>query len=170
MPVAATARPLRRPVPRPQPEARPSGHLRVVGPRERSTRRLTPAAGVALTAALFAVLLALAVSHTVLAQGQLRLDALDSRLAAEQARYAELRTEVAEMESPGRIVTAAAELGMVSPAGLVYLQPTSPDPTTAPADGSTEAGAVAGSGPEGPARDVDGAWSTIKPLLDGVTP
>lgn len=123
-----------------------------------------------MTGLVFLTLFAVAVAHTVLVQGQMRLDEIDSKLDAEQARYQELRTAVAEMESPERVVTAAEDLGMVSPAGLVYLQPSSPDPTTAPADGTTDAGAVAGSGGAGLARDANGSWSDIKPLLDSAAP
>lgn len=167
--VLAPTRPVRRPVPLPRPTEAPR-HLRVVGPKERSSRRMDPAAGVALTVLVFVTLFALAVAHTVLVQGQMRLDRIDAQLASEQARYQELRTAVAELESPGRIVSAAGELGMVSPAGLVYLQPTSPDPITAPADGSTDASAVAGPGGAGLARDAEGSWSTIKPLLGPAAP
>lgn len=167
--VLAPSRPVRRPEPQPRRPER-ARHLRVVGPRERTRRRLTPAAGIALTAALFVTLFAVAVAQTVLVQEQMRLDDLDSKLTTEQARYQELRTAVAELESPERVVTAAEELGMVSPADLVYLQPSSPDPTTTAADGSTDAGAVAGSGGAGLARDANGSWSEIKPLLDSATP
>lgn len=166
MPVAAPAparAPQRRPEPRIRPEARP-GHLRVVRPGERSRRRLTPATGVALTALLFVTLFALAIAHTMLVQGQMRLDQLDGELATEQARYQELRTEVAAVESPARVVAAAERLGMVSPEDLVYLQPRTPDPSTTPADGSADAGAVAGQGAE-LARPADGGWSSMKPLL-----
>ena len=58
----------------------------------------------------------------------------------------------------------------VSPADLVYLQPTAPDPATTPADGTSDAGSVAGLGDEAVARDTDGAWSTIKPLLESAAP
>ena len=167
--VVAPVRPDRRPVPQPRRAVAPR-HLRVVDPQERARRRLTPATGVALAALLFVTLLAVAIAHTVLVHGQVRLDQIDAELTAEQARYRELRTAVAEMESPGRVVTAAESLGMVSPAGLVYLQPSTPDPTTSPADGSTDAGAVAGSGGAGLARDSTSAWSTIKPLLDSAAP
>ena len=167
--VLAPTRPVRRPVPQPRPKET-ARHLRVVGPRERSPRRIDAATGAALTVLLFLTLFALAVAHTVLVQGQMRLDRIDAQLTTEQARYQELRTAVAELESPGRIVSAAEDLGMVSPAGLVYLQPSSPDPTTTPADGSTDAGAVAGSGGAGLARDAEGSWSTIKPLLGSAAP
>ena len=85
---------------------------------------------VLLTAALFATLLAVAVAHTVLVEGQVRLDELDAQLVEEQARYQELRTEVAELESPARIVQAAHDMGMVTPDDLQYLQPPAPDAST----------------------------------------
>src|SRR3546814_18125363 len=59
---------------------------------------------------------------------------------------------------------------MVSPADLVYLQPTAPDPATTPADGTSDAGAVAGLGHEAGARDTDGPWSPTKPLLESAAP
>src|SRR5690606_24372221 len=100
--------PARRPRPGPRPVERvapaPRRHLRVVNPGDRVRRRLTPAFGVVATVILFVTLFLVAISHTVLVQGQVRLDALDAELAAEQARYQELRKEVAEMESPERIV------------------------------------------------------------------
>jgi hypothetical protein len=119
---------------------------------------------VVLTAALFATLLALAVSHTVLVEGQVQLDRLDARLVAEQARYQELRTEVAALESPPRIVHAAQQQGMVTPEDLVYLQPPAPDPSTVgPTTGDDDepaADPTVGAGP-------DRAWSEVKPLLGG---
>lgn len=158
--------PARRPRPGPRPVERvapaPRRHLRVVNPGDRVRRRLTPAFGVVATVILFVTLFLVAISHTVLVQGQVRLDALDAELAAEQARYQELRKEVAEMESPARIVAAAEALGMVSPDDLVYLQPTTPDSTTAPTGGEEvepDAGASAGS-----------PWSVMKPLLGIPTP
>jgi cell division protein FtsL len=138
-----------------------------VAPAERVRRRLTPATGVLLTAVLFATLFLVAIAHTVLVQGQVRLDALDSQLTVEQARYQELRTDVAEMESPSRVVQAAEELGMVSPQDLVYLQPEAPDPCAgatppAPAD---EAG-----DPNDLASGADNTWGDMKPLLETPAP
>ena len=98
-------------------------HLRVVRPEERTARRLTPKAGVLLTGVVFVTLFAVAGAHTIIAQGQIRLDALDQRVRTEQARYQELRKDVAQMASPQRIVAAAEAQGMVSPQDLVYLQP-----------------------------------------------
>jgi cell division protein FtsL len=115
-----------------------------------------------LTGLTFVTLLLVAVAHTLLVQGQIRLDDLDAQLRVEQARYQELRKEVAEMESPTRVVAAAEDLGMVMPEDLVYLQP------------------PAATGPYGPepaaAADGDAAtapqstWSTMKPLLEALAP
>jgi cell division protein FtsL len=151
---------------RPRPEARPN-HLRVVAPTERVRRRLTPATAVILTAALFATLLAVAVAHTVLVQGQVRLDELDAQLATEQLRYQELRKEVAELESPPRIVEAAQEQGMVPPADLQYLQPAAPDASTVgPVTGDEhELGTDPAVG-----AGVDRTWSEIKAMLEAPTP
>ena len=54
---------------------------------------------------------------------------LDAQLTEEQARYQELRKDVAELESPVRIVDAAHQQGMVTPDNLIYLQPPAPDPS-----------------------------------------
>ena len=151
------ARPSHRPTPRQPPTARPN--LRVVQPGERTLRRLTPLAGAVLTALVFVVLAALAGAHTLIAQGQIHLDELDAKVEAEQARYQELRKDVAQAESPERIVAAAEADGMVTPTDLEYLQPPTDDGIRtdgAPADGSV-------------ARGSD-PWSTIKPLLEVPTP
>ncbi|MGQ0830148.1 MAG: hypothetical protein ACT4OV_00545 [Microthrixaceae bacterium] len=149
------AEPLQVPVP-PKRTSRP-GHLRVVRPTDRVRRRLTPAAGVVLTGVLFATLLAIAIAHALLVQGQVRLDGLDTQLTAEQARYQELRTQVAEMESPARVVAAAQALGMVAPDDLVYLQP---EATLAPATAS----------PDVRNPDTGSDWSAMKPLLEAPAP
>lgn len=132
-------------------------HLRVVAPDERPRRRLTPAAGAVLTALLFAVLFALAGAHSLLAQGQVRLDDLDSQLTTEQTRYQALRKEVAEMESPQRIVAAAEERGMVTPEDLVYLQPMASNGSETGSDAPVT-------------RPASSAWTTIKPLLETPSP
>jgi len=151
---------------RPQPEARPN-HLRVVAPAERVRRRLTPASAVGLTTVVFAIFLAVAVAQTMLVTGQVRLDELDGQLSSEQARYQELRKDVAELEAPIRIVSAAQEQGMVTPDDLLYLQPPAADRSTV--------GPTTGDDDE-PAADPtvgvvsDRTWSAMKPLLDASTP
>ncbi len=161
---ALAAAPVRRPAPSPAPERVPR-HLRVVAPAERVRRRLTPATGVLLTALLFVTLFLVAIAQTVLVQGQIRLDGLDTQLTAEQARYQELRTQVAEMESPARVVAAAEAMGMVAPQDLVYLQPDATHgqsrPPASPAPDPAEGDVVSG---------ADSTWSVMKPLLESPAP
>lgn len=123
--------PVRRAAPAPETAAPPAGpDLRVVDRYERppATRR----AHARLTALLLmlvvgAALFGLVTSHVALTQGQFRLDDLRQRADAEQDRYERLRLQVAELESPGRIVAAAQErLGMVPPPGVTYLSPVGP--------------------------------------------
>jgi cell division protein FtsL len=129
---------------------------------------------VLLSAALFATLLAVAVAHTVLVQGQVRLDDLDAELVEQQALYQELRTEVAELESPTRVVQAANEMGMVTPDDLTYLQPSAPDaaavgPTTGD-DHEPDADPTAGAGGGGGPSDPGHTWADVKPLLELPSP
>jgi cell division protein FtsL len=63
--------------------------------------------------------------HVLLTQGQLQLQHLQDRDAAVLARNQQLRLQVAELESPTRIVAAAQQLGMVPPATVTYLSPSS---------------------------------------------
>lgn len=159
---ALTHAPERAPSPRLKSTPRPD-HLRVVRPAERRSARLRPVTAVVLTALLFLLLFAVAVTQTMLVQGQVRLDELDRKLATEQGRYQELRIRVATFESPERIVSAAQAQGMVAPDDLVYLQPSIPDASTSgdePADTTT---AAAGKGD-------DNDWSTVKPLLAAPAP
>jgi cell division protein FtsL len=152
------------PAPRRKPTSRPD-HLRVVRPSERRRARLSPKAAVVLTGLLFALLFAVAIAQTILVQGQVRLDELDAQLTTEQARYQELRRDVAELESPDRIVAAAKDQGMVAPTDLVYLQPSIPDAAAAGDDPLVEpAGADPGT------ATGDEAWSTVKPLLEAPAP
>jgi hypothetical protein len=107
-------------------------HLWVVPPnrRARPALGLSPRTGVVLTVLLFAALFGVAVSHALLIEGQVKVDDLDQQVAAEQARYEELRRDVAELESPQRILgEAAGELGMVPAGDPVWLSPDEPAPT-----------------------------------------
>lgn len=159
----AALAPERRVAPRPAPEVQPR-HLRVVPPAERVRRRLTPATGVLCTGLLFVTLFAIAIAHALLVQGQIRLDGFDTQLSAEQARYEALRKDVAEMESPSRVVAAAQELGMVAPDDLVYLQPTAAEPASGdrPATTSSAGSAIR--------TDNGNSWAVMKPLLEAPAP
>jgi cell division protein FtsL len=98
------------------------------------------------------------VAHVVLTQNQFRLDGLQQRSARQQAEYDRLRLNVAELESPGRIVAAASErLGMVTPAAITYLTPTTGDAGTSGSPAATATGQAA------PAQGTNGQ-ATSGPL------
>jgi cell division protein FtsL len=150
---ARTAAPLRREAP----SRDRLRHLEVV--RDEAKRlqlRLTPRAGVTLTVLLFAALFAVAVSHALLIESQSHLDQLDDQVAEEQARYQRLRMDVAELESPERIMADATEMGMVPPADPVWITPDRPV-----AAGSEDT--------ESSTDSTDTSWSEVKPIL-GSTP
>jgi cell division protein FtsL len=103
-------------------------HLRVVRP-SRPALRLSPRLGAVLTVVAFVALFGVAVCHALLIEGQAEVDQLDREVAEQQARYEELRLEVAELTSPARIrSTAIDELGMVPAGETVWLTPTEPTP------------------------------------------
>lgn len=156
----AAVAPRRAPAPAPAPAPRQRPPLRVVTPEEtrRADRRRQARLRIAFMV-LVAVggLFGLVASHVVLTQGQFRLQQVEAKANEQQARYERLRLEVAELESPQRIVAAAQErLGMVTPPGVRYLSPTG----------------VNGEGPAAPPTDPrDQAsrqspdWTAVKPHL-----
>ena len=108
----------------------PRRHLRLALPPRRSLR-LSPRVGVVLTVVGFVALFGVAVCHALLIQNQASVDELDRRVATEQARYEKLRLQVAELESPQRIMSEAQEdLGMVPAGETVWLTPDQPAPTS----------------------------------------
>jgi cell division protein FtsB len=119
------------------PEAVPAErhHLRVVPPdyisaraRRRRARRLVVLGGIGVTGALFGVV----AFHVVLTQSQLNLQHLRSQAETASVRQQQLRLQVAQLESPERVVEDAQRLGMVPPASVRYLSP-SPAGTPLPA-------------------------------------
>ncbi|HEX6166701.1 MAG TPA: septum formation initiator family protein [Acidimicrobiales bacterium] len=148
----ATARVVHLPLVNPRRGDDRSPHLRVVRPG-RSALRLSPRMGVVLTVIAFAALFAVAVCHALLIEGQAEVDQLDRDVAAQQARYEELRLEVAELKSPSRIRTEAIEeLGMVPAGETVWL--TSDE--AAPADDDAA-----------PVDSPDTSAARVKPYLEG---
>ncbi len=164
---AAQAAPARvaAPAPRPKrtPNEQPSRVLRLVRPGELTPRARQRRArmAAAFTVVLVAMgLFATVVFHVVLTQNQFKLDRLSNQATAEQARYQRLRLQVAELESPDRIVaTAQQKLGMVQPAKVTYLAPVAPAPTTV--GGTTDA---ADHTPADQRASRNG-WSNVKPQL-----
>lgn len=160
VPKTAPTRTGRETQPLPSEEQR-TRHLRVVRPQARRLAlRLSPRTGVVLTVSLFGALFGVAVSHAMLIESQMDLEQLDERAAAEQARYERLQLDVAELESPDRIVEEAQDrLGMVPADDIVWLTPDQPAP------GSGAGGEGAGADEDSP--DSPGtSWADVKPYLE----
>ena len=99
-------------------------------------------------------LLAVVVGQALLANGQVRLSALQHQLSLEQSSHRQSELAVAELETPSRIVAAALGGGMVRPASVVelpYVSLSSPLPTpkVSPAPESPPAPATSGTGSTG---------------------
>jgi hypothetical protein len=107
---------------------------------------------------VFIVLLATASLHTLLVAGQREIDRVDNEIRSETRRNQALELEVAELESPERIVNAARGDGMIDPGTVTWLsprpdggadqsvseRPAAPDPQGSDAGGDEEP--VGGSG------------------------
>jgi len=100
-------------------------HLEVIDGRIIRRRRLWVGLIATLSVlTVFFLLLGLAAFQTLLAQGQARLDGLDRTTAEARTRNETLRLQVAQLESPERVLQAAQErLGMVPPAAVTYVMP-----------------------------------------------
>ena len=153
--VAGRAEPVRQAPRRPPLTVLPTGYRSPRSPRSfRRRRRLVAAAG--MLTGLIGVF-SLVVVHVELTANQLRLVHLQQQAEGQQQRYLKLRLEVAQLESPERVVATAQQLGMVPPTTITYLTAVAGGPpaaqVTAPdtlAAHSTEVG----SGAE--------AWATTK--------
>lgn len=159
----AAALPAPRVRPRQEAPARPA--LRVVRTAELSARgrrrraRLLLAAGMTVVAAL---LLGMVAFQVVLTQGQVRLERLEAEATAQQDRYERLRLQVAQLESPERVVASAQErLGMVPPASIRYLAPQG----ASGEDTSPLAGVAANAAAPKPSPPATTDWSQVKPHL-----
>ncbi len=96
------------------------------------------------TAAVIACFLAIIYSRVALDRTAFVLQEIETASLAEETRYWQLRLEVAELESPDRVIRAAEGMGMVYPEGRRTLH-------------------VSGMSPEAP--DIDQGWIELKTLL-----
>ncbi len=111
----AAARTAAQPRRRPAPDRRPA--LEVVQQRRRRVRRrrLAPILSAAMvSASLFMVVIA----HAELAQGQVRLSAIEQSLTAAQTAHRQDTLTVANLENPARVLQVAEQtLHMTPPVG-----------------------------------------------------
>ncbi|HWD54254.1 MAG TPA: hypothetical protein VG346_03990 [Acidimicrobiales bacterium] len=91
---------------------------------------------------IVAALLAVVVAQALLANGQVRMSALQHQLSLEQSAHRQAELAVSQLETPARIVGAALSQGMMHPAvtELPYVSLSVPLPTPK----VTPAGAGAG--------------------------
>jgi cell division protein FtsL len=112
---------LPRAAPRPEERRRPRPELHVVPegqPRRRRTRLFTALAVLAAVVGLFAILSL----HVILTQEQMTLDRLEAQADELEAQNQRLRVQVAELESPNRIVTEARrKFAMAPPTSIVAI-------------------------------------------------
>jgi cell division protein FtsL len=118
--------------------------------------RATPRLHVGRVGALLALftvfaLVSAVVFHVVLAQNQLELDHLNSRITTEQRTYEQRRLATSLLASPQRVIQEAQRLGLiVPPEPPTYLEvPNAPMPDAADGSSTTIAD-----------------WSKTKPSLD----
>lgn len=148
--------------------------LRVLRPHDARSdadqRRLVRQIALVVTIVAALCLFGVVVFHVVLTQNQFRLEGLRDQAADREAEYDRLRLQVAELESPERIVAEAQQrLGMITPPEVIYLTPSVDQPSVAtdkasapPAGrGSARNGAASAAG----AKDAGTGWSTVKPHL-----
>lgn len=119
--VTAPARRSAQPAPHREDRRRPDLRIAVL-PEHR--KRIGYGVASFIAVALFAIV----GFQTILNSGQANIDSLNRSIAAEQERALELRLEIAELQSPQYITTAAStRLGMIPAPTPVYLQPRATD-------------------------------------------
>lgn len=165
------------PAPRRGPPPGSGAPLRVLRPEQTRTeadeRRLVRQIAIVATIVAALCVFGVVVFHVVLTQNQFRLESLRDQGADREAEYDRLRLQVAELESPERIIAEAQQrLGMITPPDVIYLTPSidqpsvtgdsAPPPTAE--DRSTRVGATSAAGAAG-AKEAGTGWSTVKPHL-----
>jgi len=156
--------PLRAPAPRREQPPRPS--LRVI--RKANRRPRYALWTVVAVGAIFALFFGLVMFHTVLLTNQRRLDQLDAQVRNQQATYQQLRLQVAQLQSPERILgVATSKLGLVPSSGTTYLTPSGPDAVAArqaQAEKTTDDGTTSLTPND---NGLSSGWPQVKPYLGG---
>jgi len=100
--------------------------LRVVAPAAR--RRRTWQVGTVAGGLLFLAMFAIVGAQTLIVQQQRHIDDVNGRIAAAEQDAEELKIDLAELQSPERIIGEAKDkLGMLPAPSPVYLQPRADD-------------------------------------------
>jgi cell division protein FtsL len=135
--MAPASAPRRAPVPSRDPDhALP--RLRVVGPpsRHRKPWSIRPTL-IAVVTLVLGSLLAVAVAQAYMTQQQVRLTAVQTRLAAQAGEHRDLELKVAELSNPAHVVGAAQSQGLTVPSQITDLPEVTVPTTTATTTAST---------------------------------
>jgi len=167
------ARAQRLPAPKPEEQPRSERHLHLVRDQSRQPGIRRHIAVLMVIGVVAVISMGLVALHVLIAEAQFRLDSLEQQASAQQARYERLRLDVAQLESPSRIVSVAeGDLGMRQPGSVTYLPATSvpagPSTGSSPGGGPVVPGVGGGglnSSSSAPQGDAD--WPMIKPYLSG---
>lgn len=90
----------------------PGSRLRVIPGRSQARIGLRQLAWLLLAVAMFFLLI---YSRIFLDRAAFQISSLESQISEQEARFDELRLEVAQLESPQRIYAEAVRMGMVLP-------------------------------------------------------
>lgn len=111
-----------------RPRRRRSPIARAVTNRDApSTSRRLVKTGVGILMLLVAIMMAVVVAQTRIAENQLKIDRIEDDITAERDRYNALRLERSTLREPARLVIEARALGMQPGIGVDF---TSVDPMT----------------------------------------
>jgi len=113
----------------------------LIGP---ATRRRRVGGWIGMAIVVSASFLLLVSSRIALDRSAFVIEDLQVRIAAEEARYWDLRLEVTDLQSPARIARLAEEIGMVFPTEIFTIE-------------------VPGLGDPGPG--IEDRWTDLKALL-----
>jgi|GEM_PF-1788578 len=123
-----------------------------------SRRSFTGLVGTVSVVLLFVCIFGVVVFQVLLVQTQSHLDDLGGGLATQDARAEALDLEMANLESPERVVAAAEGLGMITPNKIVHLESGPDDDVLATLDPVSEPmGTTAPTAPTDPASADAGA-------------
>jgi cell division protein FtsB len=152
--------------------------LKVVAPATR--RRRGWQVGTIAGGLLFLALFAIAGAHTLIVQQQRHIDDVNGRITEAEDRAEALKVELAELQSPERIVQEARDrLGMVQAPTPVYLQPKADDdaraaevPATTPPTTAAKATTPTTKPTSGTSKSTSGATGTkaTTPTTKATTP
>ncbi len=109
----------------PQSKSRGRGHLRLVSARPGRSQAAKTGPGVPFLATTFLVvaigIFGLVLLHIYAAQSSFHLRELQEQASEQEARFRDMRLEVAAAESPKKVAEAASSLGLVVPEAQEYI-------------------------------------------------